>query len=152
MMATPEQQLHRLYRLRDSINASIGLLASVNHDDPAQKAKIEKNRQQISATATLLADETANPMQAATKLSFMPWENAVVKTALDLDLFNLLDVHTSAAALAEASKADPTLVARLMRVLTGFNIVRETGEHIYAHGPVSKALTAPPLADLNKHA
>jgi hypothetical protein len=38
-----------------------------------------------------------------------------------------------------------------MRVLTGFHIVSELGEHKYAHTPLSKALTMPATADLNKH-
>lgn len=38
-----------------------------------------------------------------------------------------------------------------MRVLTGFNIVAELGEHTYAQTPLSKAFTVPATADLNKH-
>lgn len=38
-----------------------------------------------------------------------------------------------------------------MRVLTGYNIVAEIGEHTYARSPISQALTAPATADLNKH-
>jgi hypothetical protein len=38
-----------------------------------------------------------------------------------------------------------------MRVLTGFHIVSELGEHKYAHTPLSKALTMLATADLNKH-
>ncbi|EXJ57044.1 hypothetical protein A1O7_07388 [Cladophialophora yegresii CBS 114405] len=38
-----------------------------------------------------------------------------------------------------------------MRVLTGFSIVAELGEMIYAHTAVSQALTTPGIADLNKH-
>ena len=40
---------------------------------------------------------------------------------------------------------------RLMRVLTGFNVVAELEEHTYGHTPVSRALTTPAIADLNKH-
>lgn len=38
-----------------------------------------------------------------------------------------------------------------MRVLTGYNIVSELGEHTYGRTPLSQALTVPALRDLNKH-
>jgi hypothetical protein len=38
-----------------------------------------------------------------------------------------------------------------MRVLTGFNVVAEIGEEEYASTPLSRILTTPTIADLNKH-
>lgn len=42
-------------------------------------------------------------------------------------------------------------IARLMRVLTSFHLVSETGEHQYAYTVVSRALVNSPSADLHKH-
>ena len=94
-----------------------------------------------------------------------------MRTALELDLFNLLGESTTASELANRTGADETLIGvpvsvaktspasltnpefavRMMRVLTGFNIVSEIEEHKYAHTPLSRALTMPATADLNKH-
>jgi len=38
-----------------------------------------------------------------------------------------------------------------MRVLAGYYIVAELGEHTYGPTPLSQALTVPSMRDLNKH-
>ncbi|KAH0848344.1 Demethylsterigmatocystin 6-O-methyltransferase [Fonsecaea pedrosoi] len=151
MMAAPADNLTALLALRDSLNASIDALSALSPEERTQPPKVNQVRQQICSTATRIASETVNASQEATRIAFMPWLNAVVRTALELDLFNLLGQSTTASELAQKTGADVTLIVRLMRVLTGFHIVAELGEETYAATPVSRALTMPATADLNKH-
>ncbi|KIW97559.1 uncharacterized protein Z519_01143 [Cladophialophora bantiana CBS 173.52] len=150
-MSAPSDDLTKLLALRDSLNASIEALASLTAEEKAQTLRANQMRQQIWSAATQIASETVNPSQETTRIAFMPWLNAVVRTALELDLFNLLGESTTAFELAQKTGADVTLIVRLMRVLTGFHIVSELGEETYAATPVSRALTMPATADLNKH-
>ncbi|OAP63286.1 hypothetical protein AYL99_02513 [Fonsecaea erecta] len=150
-MSGPSDNLTALLALRDSLNASIDALSSLTPEERSQAPKVNPVRQQIWSTATRIVSETANPMQESTRIAFMPWLNAVVRTALELDLFNLLGQSTTASELAQKTGADVTLIVRIMRVLTGFHIVSELGEETYAATPVSRALTMPATADLNKH-
>ncbi|ETI25921.1 hypothetical protein G647_02698 [Cladophialophora carrionii CBS 160.54] len=150
-MAAPADDFKSLLALRDSIDASIDAYVSLTPEERAKKPKVDQARQQIWKAATKLASETVVPPQQATSIAFQPWLNAVVRTALELDLFNHLGASTTATELSQKTGADETLIARLMRVFTGFNIVAELGELTYAHTPVSQALTTPAIADLNKH-
>ncbi|KIY03531.1 uncharacterized protein Z520_00222 [Fonsecaea multimorphosa CBS 102226] len=150
-MSAPSDNLTTLLALRDSLNASIDALSLLTPEERSQPPRVNQVREQIWSTATRIASETVNPSQQATLISFMPWLNAVVRTALELDLFNLLGQSTTASELAQKAGADVTLIVRIMRVLTGFHIVSELGEETYAATPVSRALTMPATADLNKH-
>ena len=150
-MSDQERHLQSLLELRESINKSIDAYLSVSKEEKSPKGKIEQARRQVWSTANSLVDETVNGAQEATRLAFMPWRNAVIRTVLDLDLFSLLDESATASELATKTGADEVLIARLMRVLTGFHIVSEVGEKRYTHTAVSRALATPGSADLQRH-
>ncbi|KAK5050495.1 hypothetical protein LTR84_003776 [Exophiala bonariae] len=150
-MSAPQDDIKALLTLRDSLNASIDAFVGLTPEQKAQKPVVDKSRQQIWSTAQKIVGQTVNPPQRATQIAFTPWMNAVVRTALELDLFNFLEDSTTAAQLAQKTGAEETLIVRLMRVLTGYGIVAELGEHTYGRTPLSQALTVPALRDLNKH-
>ncbi|KIV88385.1 hypothetical protein PV10_08072 [Exophiala mesophila] len=109
-MSAASDEIKGLLALRDSLNSSIDAFIDLSNEERAPGPKVNQARQKISSAARKLATEVANPQQEATALAFAPWLNAVIRTALELNIFNLLGTSTTASELAEKTGADEALI------------------------------------------
>ncbi|KAJ6008274.1 hypothetical protein N7540_012250 [Penicillium herquei] len=94
-----------------------------------------------------LAVET--PTETVLRLIYQPPQNAALKTAVDLGIFNIVsreeykETGVSAAKLAECTFADQDLIIRLMRVMTSLGLCATPAPALYRANEKTIALTQP---------
>ncbi|MDI1488689.1 MAG: hypothetical protein OHK93_007965 [Ramalina farinacea] len=138
--------------------------------------------QDTMARKTLLTElrklnvELESPMDSIMRYVFQPHQNAMIRTAIDLGLFELVRPRekngTGAQELAGETGAEQSLIGvcsslqknpvskpdlraentsvRVMRVLVTMGIISEFGEQRYAATRISKTWQNPPLRDCSK--
>ena len=97
----------------------------------------------VFLSATKIVDQTSHPAGTIFQLGFGPSLNAAIRTAIDLDVFNLVHAPTTITQLAAATAADHILLLRIMRVIAAFGFIDEIGEQCYGPNRLSEALTLP---------
>lgn len=73
-------------------------------------------------------------------------ETTVIRTAIDLDLFRIIsesEKPLNADQLAETTKADPVLLARILRALGACGALAEVGNNSYSATNISRGLVIP---------
>ena len=73
-----------------------------------------------------------------------PLDLVAIRLAVDLDLFNVLansQAPKSVQLLAEETRADPTLLGRILRCLASFDAVADAGPELYIATKISRAFT-----------
>lgn len=151
-MLAPESDLlvSDLRMLQTSINAAIEYYCSLQRLPETDMNEVGRAHDLIFSSATKLVERTSHPAGAIFQLGFGPSLNAAVRTAINLDIFNLVHAPATVAQLAAATGADEALLIRIMRVLAAFGLVDEVGELCYAPNRLSKALTMPVYRDFIK--
>lgn len=98
-------------------------------------------RQALASTLRSAIMEVETPQENFWRLTMAPHQFAVVRSAIELDLFKfLLDGPKTSMELSEASGADELLVIRFMRVLSATGMVKEVGVQKYENAAGGKAL------------
>ena len=152
MQLTPDSLLSvsDLEKWRDSINASIDYYILLARQRNLDKISLNKAQEVIFSNAANIAEKTNTPARAIFQLGFGPSLNAAIRTAIDLDIFNHMAGPTTTEQLALKTRADHTLIVRLMRALAAFAIVDEVSEKCYAHNNLSRALIKEVFRDFMK--
>ncbi|KIN01712.1 hypothetical protein OIDMADRAFT_40966 [Oidiodendron maius Zn] len=92
-----------------------------------------------------LAVET--PTETNMRILYQPVQNACIRMAIGMGLPHAVvardGVSVTAAELGEELKADPVLIARVMRVLTAAGLCKEDGPNQYSATPVTRSLAGP---------
>ncbi|KAK4899973.1 hypothetical protein LTR27_002736 [Elasticomyces elasticus] len=101
----------------------------------------------LSAARSLVA-ALESPAERIARMSWYdPLLIAAVRLGIDAKLFIELREHAGKPAtiseLADANKADPVLLARLLKLLATADIVKETSSNSFASTPVSNLLATP---------
>ena len=151
-MLPPESSLlvSDLRALQTSINAAIEYYSSLQSRPETDMNELGRAHDLVFSSATKLVERTSHPAGAIFQLGFGPSLNAAVRTAIDLDIFNLVHAPTTITQLTAATGADHTLLLRIMRVIAAFGLVDEVGEQCYGPNRLSKALTLPVYRDFIK--
>jgi hypothetical protein len=151
-MLPPESSLlvSDLKTLQTSINAAIEYYCSLQKLPGTDMNELGRAHDLVFSSATKIVERTSHPAGAIFQLGFGPSLNAAVRTAIDLDIFNLVHAPTTIAQLAAATRADHTLVLRIMRVVAAFGFIDEVAEQCYGPNRLSKALTLPVYRDFIK--
>ncbi|KAF2093148.1 S-adenosyl-L-methionine-dependent methyltransferase [Rhizodiscina lignyota] len=104
-------------------------------------------RQKIIAAASSLIEELEIPPEKLARIGWgEPSRTAALRTAFDLGILTKLgEEPMSSAQLAEGTKADPQLVARVMKHLASYGIVKEIGRDQYCGSPFSMASNDPTI-------
>ncbi|MCJ1261206.1 hypothetical protein MMC22_001070 [Lobaria immixta] len=116
------------------------LISQVKHE--ANSAD-EAGRQKILDGLRDLAMAIETPADSMQRIMFLHLQIAVVRVGVDIKLFNLLyesDDPLSLDQLTKITGADPTLLARLLRFLGSFGIIKEMGKNSFAATNVTQAL------------
>jgi len=114
----------------ESLQTDIVTFSSNDDDKNALKEVLRKALHSITPPGEQLWD-----------IMFYPHQYAVVRTAIELRIFHLLSIkQATAEELADKSGADKLLIVRLMRVLVGMHVVRETSVETYENTGVAEML------------
>ncbi|CAG9994534.1 unnamed protein product [Clonostachys byssicola] len=105
-------------------------------------------RRKIIAAASSLIASLENPGEVMARIGWgEPTKAAALRTAFELGLLKKLsDKPLSSVQLAEGTKADPALVARVMKHLAANDLVKEVGQDSYVATPFSGATQDPTIA------
>lgn len=139
-----------LRTLQTSMNAAVDYYCSLEQLPETDMNELGRAHDLIFSTATKLVERTSHPAGAIFQLGFGPSLNAAVRTAIDLDIFNIVQAPTTITQLAAVTGADHTLVLRIVRALAAFGCIDEVGEQCYAPNRLSRALTLPVYRDFIK--
>ncbi|KAI9791597.1 MAG: hypothetical protein M1816_003683 [Peltula sp. TS41687] len=113
-----------------------GDIDKVTSDDALRKKLLRE-------TWKLLYD-LETPGDSMRRIIYLPLQLVVVRTAVDLNLFERLDKVSeplSVDTLAKQTNADPLLLGRLLRYLASVGIIKEASEDHYAANKVSHIFT-----------
>jgi len=104
-------------------------------------------RQRAIALATKIIDDLESPPEKLARIGWgEPSRTAALQAAFDLDIFpKLRDDPQSSAQLAKGTKADPLLVARILKHLCAYSIVQEVGKDAYVSTPFTLATSDPTM-------
>jgi hypothetical protein len=151
-MLPPEssQLVSDLRTLQTSINAAIEYYCSLQQLPGTDMNELGRAHDLVFSSATKIVERTSHPAGAIFQLGFGPSLNAAVRTAIDLDIFNLVHAPTTITQLALATGADQTLVLRILRVVAAFGFIDEVGERCYGPNRLSNAMTLPVYRDFIK--
>lgn len=116
------------------------LVADESCEDPVAHAKL------LSCIHTLnSAVET--PLETIYRIGHQSWQNAAIRVALDLGIFDVLverqSEPVSVKELASRPGADVVLVARIMRVMTALGLCAEVDVGRYAANSKTTIMTVP---------
>jgi demethylsterigmatocystin 6-O-methyltransferase len=124
--------------------AEIEALAS---DPPAELLADADVRAKLQSACKKASSALEQPTEVITRLLLaQPVENTLVNIALNLELFARLAEHEgprSLESLVASTKADGTLLRRLLRALAAFGAVKEVGNDAYELSPQYKTLAEP---------
>lgn len=131
---------HRVNQLLENLNKSI--IEWRNGNDHSRHAAI--------AACTSMVQELEQPGEMIVRRFGMETSQwAVIKTALDLDLYkhvNAGNTPKTAAQLAKTTGADPVLMSRILKVLTSIGIVDEVDSDHFQSTSSSVAFADPDFA------
>ncbi|PGH27028.1 hypothetical protein AJ80_01213 [Polytolypa hystricis UAMH7299] len=109
-----------------------------------QDQHVEADRVAAVKAARDLMVALDTPQEALMKLVYAPTHALCVRIAIDLDLFKTLaekDGPVTLEELAAVKNADPVLVGRVLRVLTGIGYVTEHDERAFKANKMTKHMT-----------
>ncbi|KAI4173394.1 MAG: hypothetical protein LQ343_002926 [Gyalolechia ehrenbergii] len=113
-----------------------------------------EQKKELLAALRKLTAKLEDPNEAIVRMIFQPHENAVIRIAIDLNLFVLVGKEESgltAEDLQALTGAEDALLVRIMRLLTAMGVFTQTSEQRYVATPISKAWTAPPVEGATRH-
>lgn len=131
-----------LRALQTTLSATIDAYEDSNHD-PNAIAKINKAAKAIAAVTRGTSTDFLG-------LSFQPMENMVIRIALDLELFNIIEENVTFDQIALKTGADPNLLTRILRLLVATKVVNEPTYHVYSPTPLSQMFRVPSIRDWMK--
>lgn len=132
----------------------IGLVNSAADARTEELCQGTEQRKELLAALRKLTLKLEDPNESIARIIFQPHENAVIRVAIDLNLFVLVgkeEKGLTAKDLARLTGAEKSLIVRIMRLLTSMGIFLEKGEQHYAATPISNAWTAPPVEGATRH-
>lgn len=102
-------------------------------------------RQALAAALRSAVQELETPQENFWRMTMAPHQLAVVRSAIELHLFErLLDGPRTATELAESTGANLLLLIRFMRVLSATGMVKEVGVQKYEIAAGGRALAQNP--------
>jgi hypothetical protein len=104
------------------------------------------SREALLASLRGAVQDLETPQEAFWRMLVEPHAYGVVRSAIQLRLFELLQKSGTCTAdeLAQQSDADKLLVVRFMRVLTAMGLVKEVGVQKYENGAGGNVLATDP--------
>ncbi|KAF2117897.1 O-methyltransferase-domain-containing protein [Lophiotrema nucula] len=140
---------HEIVSLLDQIQDLVEKLRPELEADAELRNKLVSTSKQLTRTFQTSMDQ-------AWEIFFQPHHLSVLQTALDAGWLHTIvdagDSGVSADHLASTSRADASIVKRLMRVLIATGSIREVSRNMYAPAEISKLFTDPKMAAGLKHA
>ena len=134
----------QLRELQASLNASIDDYVDASAQEGGAAAGAASQR--ITAHASKLVSAMTNPTLANLLLGLQSSIITVVRTAVDLDLFNVVDGPTKISDIAAKTHADEVLILRLTRLLVAFDYLEEVSKGYVWATPLGRNLRAEPVA------
>lgn len=92
------------------------------------------------------------PGDRVLRIGLAPLLNTAVNVAVQLDLFNIIQGETDLLTLSQETGANPTLLLRILRCLTAFRILCQSGKGIFLPTPMSVKLRESQACDWIKAA
>ncbi|KAF4633855.1 hypothetical protein G7Y89_g4256 [Cudoniella acicularis] len=114
----------------------------------AAAAADEAGRKQILDSLRDLQYSIETPEDTMQRVIHLHLVLAIIRTALDLKLFNILTDNNDTIqldALASKTGADPILLGRILRMLSSLGIVKETGENCFGANQITRNLSIPEI-------
>ncbi|KAF2457171.1 S-adenosyl-L-methionine-dependent methyltransferase [Lineolata rhizophorae] len=94
------------------------------------------------------------PPDAALELMFWPGFVFCFRVAIELGLFSLIvesDKPRTAVELSQTTGAEEQLIVRIMRAISGFGFVDETGDNVWRANPQTHAMAQKPIQAAHIH-
>ncbi|KAJ5540927.1 S-adenosyl-L-methionine-dependent methyltransferase [Penicillium frequentans] len=95
-----------------------------------------------------------SPLDTVRRLSFAPLQLSIAKIAVDLNLFEIIvnqDGPADVAELAQVTKAESLLLRRILRYMTSFDMIAESGPDSFKASTKTKSLATPGFQAAIKH-
>ncbi|KAK4905576.1 hypothetical protein LTR49_025145 [Elasticomyces elasticus] len=108
---------------------------------------LRKSQQCIFRDAENLALMTSNPIAKNIEQRLAPLLNSAIRTAIYLDLFNIICTPIALPTIAEKTTAGRTLLLRLLRVLCSHSYFEELSRETYQPTALSESLRSAPIRD-----
>lgn len=136
--STFEPELARLSSLATDITSAIEAYGSAQ--TPSDRARYLQN---IAQSSDRLSNAVTSPADAFSNFTFRPLANACVRIAISIGLFEHLPRQGShdVEEIARLTKAEVSLVERVVRTLVAFDILGQDGQRRYSHTPLSLTYT-----------
>lgn len=152
------ESLQAIHELRNQINLAVDSYESL-HNIGATKSELDRARRSIHTIAEQICQATSNPYDTAREMGYQCSIHAIIRIAIDLDIFKIIASHgpLTATQIHERTGGDATLICkspgrclmpdlipsvRFLRVLSAAGYIRETGKQTFAASPLTKALNA----------
>ncbi|KAI5464462.1 S-adenosyl-L-methionine-dependent methyltransferase [Mariannaea sp. PMI_226] len=121
--------------------------AIATHGKAFLDSKDEGSRQATIAAAAAIIQELENPGEQLARIGWgEPSRTAALRTAFELGLLEKLSQEPqSSRQLATGTKAEPELVARVLKHLAANGIIRETDKDQYVSTPFSESTNDPAI-------
>ncbi|KAF2828188.1 S-adenosyl-L-methionine-dependent methyltransferase [Ophiobolus disseminans] len=128
--------------------ASTSLTTSIIRDLEAwETSPGEAQRHRLISSATKLIENLENPAEKLARIGWgEPSRTAALTAAFELGLLEKLrEEPQTSTQLAEGTEADPLLVARILKHLAAYSLVKEAGKDQYAATSFSHAVSDPAI-------
>ncbi|KAE9962613.1 hypothetical protein BLS_000114 [Venturia inaequalis] len=143
-------QIATLRQLQAGLNASFEAIFSTIENDPTDVKAVAAAKAQLVGLSHATIGTALGPVHSLIALSTTPATLMAIRVAIDLNLFEIIASKqgpTSLQELSQMTKADPTLIKRIIRLICATGFIKQIDASSWEATPMTHALTIPSSRD-----